>query len=107
LLDGIDWTGVVAQALQTGGALVMVLLAWTVPRVAWRGVLWWFKSGSDRGVKAEQAALAKLVNEAEQRGFRRGWSAAVQAQSDREARMPPRRAQRAAAEAPQDAATTT
>lgn len=85
MLDGISWTGVLTQALQTGGALLMVLLAWSLPRVAWRGALWWFNSGSDRG-GAERAALARLLDEAEQRGYRRGWSDAEEALNDKVAR---------------------
>lgn len=84
MLDGINWAGVLAQALQTGGALIMVLLAWSVPRVMWRGALWWFKSGTDRG-EAERAALARLLDEAEDRGYRRGWSAAEEALNDKAA----------------------
>lgn len=86
MLDGINWAGVLAQALQTGGALVMVLLAWSLPRVMWRGALWWFNSGTDRG-EAERAALARLLDEAEQRGYRRGWSAAEEAQNEKVARV--------------------
>lgn len=85
VLDGINWAGVVTQALQTGGALVMVLLAWSLPRVAWRGALWWYNSGTDRS-DAERAALAQLLEEAEQRGYRRGWSAAEEALSENVAR---------------------
>lgn len=84
MLDGISWPSVLTQALQTGGALIMVLIAWSVPRVMWRGALWWF--GSDRG-EAERAALAKLLNEAEERGYRRGWSEAEDALNDKVARV--------------------
>jgi len=84
MLDGISWPSVLAQALQTGGALVMVLLAWSLPRVIWRGALWWF--GSDRS-EAERAALAKLLNEAEEHGYRRGWCAAEEALNDKVARV--------------------
>ena len=86
MLDGISWTGVLTQALQTGGALVMVLLAWSLPRVMWRGALWWFNSGNDRS-EAERAALARLLNEAEERGYHRGWSAAEEALNDKAARV--------------------
>lgn len=86
MLDGISWSNVLAQALQTGGALVMVLLAWSLPRVMWRGALWWYNSGSDRG-EAERAALAKLLKEAEERGYRRGWCAAEEALNDKVARV--------------------
>ena len=84
MLDGISWPSVVAQALQTGGALVMVLIAWSLPRVIWRGTLWWF--GSDRS-EAERAALTKLLNEAEERGYHRGWCAAEEALTDKVARV--------------------
>lgn len=86
MLDGISWTGVLTQALQTGGALLMVLLAWSLPRVMWRGALWWFNSGNDRS-EAERAALARLLNEAEERGYHRGWSAAEDALNDKAARV--------------------
>lgn len=82
MLDGMNWASILAQALQTGGALVMVLLAFALPRVVWRGALWWFNSGSDRG-EAERAALAKLLTEAEERGYRRGWCAAEEARDDK------------------------
>lgn len=82
LLDWIDWRGVLTQALQTGGALVMVVIAWTLPRAVWRGGLWWFNSGRDRS-DAERAALAQLLQEAEDRGFRRGWSDAEEALNDK------------------------
>ncbi|MBR0649211.1 hypothetical protein GXW78_06025 [Roseomonas terrae] len=85
MLHGIDWPSVFAQAVQTGGALLMVIVAWTLPRAVWRGALWWFNSGKDRGA-AERAALARLLNEAEERGFNRGWSAAEKALSTRAAR---------------------
>lgn len=83
MLDGISWPSVLAQALQTGGALLMVVLVWSLPRVMWRGALWWF--GSDRS-EAERAALAKLLNEAEERGYRRGRSAAEEVLNDKVAR---------------------
>jgi len=82
MLDGINWPGVVSQALQTGGALLMVIVVWTLPRAVWRGALWWFNSGSDR-TEAERAALARLLDEAEERGFNRGWRAAEEALNSR------------------------
>lgn len=84
MLDGISWPSVVAQALQTGGALVMVVVAWTLPRVIWRGTVWWF--GSDRS-DAERAALTRLLSEAEERGYHRGWHAAEEALADKVARV--------------------
>lgn len=82
MLDGISWSSVLAQALQTGGALLMVIVAWTLPRAVWRGALWWFNSGGDRS-EAERAALTKLLNEAEERGYSRGWCAAAEALNDK------------------------
>lgn len=85
LLDWIDWRGVLTQALQTGGALVMLVVAWTLPRAVWRGGLWWFNSGRDRS-EAERAALAQLLEEAEDRGYRRGRSDAEEALNDKAVR---------------------
>lgn len=81
-LQEIDWARAVAQGIAGGAAMLVVLVTWAVLRALIRGLAWLFYPDGKRAARAERAALTELLSEAEQRGYRRGWRAAIEARQD-------------------------
>lgn len=82
MTDGIDWASAAAAGLVGGATMLVFVVAWGIIRGVWRALRWAFGSPNDLAERAQRAALAELLSDAEQRGYRRGLREAADAQRE-------------------------